>query len=223
MIGMTKTTSRYRRAHLNRAPIYGLALVGVLVSGGCGDNTNNRTEADADASSGDASGGCVERAIPMNLGTIDNLTFKAIADNQGMAGGPILLRLVATLDPGMPPQPKADIFDIRFFEKKTIFDPTFSTGTFDLSGDDTDFYACGACVHILGDATAAETAQDYVASSGTLELTMISRAIGQRVEGSLTDVTLRQVNLGGSTQTNISDGCTANLTSLTFSSLITSN
>ena len=201
------------------------AVVATILAIGCGDDAGGTDAVDggqADSSVNiDASvGGCSERALEEDLGTRTDITFGARADDQGNASGPVLLRVFGTIDPGMAPQPKADIFDIRFFEARTLFAAGFATGTYELTGDETDFYRCGACIHILADSNLDGTAQDYMLASGTLELTMISRAIGQMVEGTLTNATFREVTLDGAVQTDVADGCTSQMASVSFSALI---
>jgi len=167
---------------------------------------------------------CMNRSVAEQLGTISGAPFSAIADNRGMVGGPITLRITALIDRSAPPNPKDDIFSIRLFQGVTVFDPDLVTGTFPLTGVESSFYSCGACVHLLGDYDPGvdEVAQNFIVDSGMLTISAISTEAGQMVTGSITDAHFREVTLddGNMLQTVIPGGCEATLDEITFNASV---
>ncbi len=196
----------------------------LLASSACGGDDDGTASADAgvDAESIDAPvAACSTRAIAEDLGTINGITFSAIADNRGTPGGPITMRITGLIDRSAPPNPKDDTFSIRLFEGRGPFDPTFAVGTFPLTAADANFYTCATCLHITGDYDPGEdeVAQNFVADSGTLTLTEIETTAGLLVTGTVTNAHFRQVTLDdlGQTQVVVDDGCEATLTEISFS------
>jgi hypothetical protein len=110
-----------------------------------------------------------------------------------------------------PDQLQLELFDGSSFPGAA--DPV--PGTYDLVGSETIYDnpgGCGICVRIFTqiDANGGNHSRIYMASAGTLRLTMTEG----RLVGSLEDVELRHVNIGSSpmfTTTDNSSGCTTRI------------
>lgn len=90
--------------------------------------------------------------------------------------------------------------------------------TVQLTGAESSFDSCGACVSIQVDYTDAGPADDkYIADGGTMNLTS---ATAMTFSGNLSNVTFRHVNVDADgVATPHPDGCTATLSSIAFSAM----
>ncbi len=117
-----------------------------------------------------------------------------------------------------------DVLAISLFDGTPPFPDNFTTGTFNLAGQ-TDFSNCGTCVLVAAQcdncdlSTGAGVGSWYMASAGSLKITSLTPTIA----GSLTGATLIHVALDFSNgdTTVSSDGCTTQITSVSFSSPVT--
>ena len=100
--------------------------------------------------------------------------------------------------------PMPDILDIELYAGYTVFTGGIAPKTVQLTGPETNYKDCGACVLLLTDlhmmgSGVAET-DVYMAKSGTLTLTSTTT----NFQGTLSGVAFRKVNIG-------SDGTTTDL------------
>ena len=157
--------------------------------------------------------------FPEELGDLA-LNFEGRVLNQQLPDDPDALYayLVAEIDP----RPPHELATIQLYPGFGVFDPELVTGSFSFEGVETDFYTCGACVVLFGNEGALDQ-QYYVPSSGTLNLSMASTVAGTTVEGSLENVTLRQVILDDEIQmqTDVADPCSVTIDTLTFTATLT--
>lgn len=96
------------------------------------------------------------------------------------------------LDDFLNNDPLPDGFEIGLLAGFGAFSTTDISApmTIDLSGDETDYNTCGACVQIFADTDAdGNPTQYYIAQSGTLKITSVSG----RFTGELIDVKLAAV------------------------------
>tara|TARA_R110002096_G_scaffold436021_1_gene665218 strand:+ start:89555 stop:90223 length:669 start_codon:yes stop_codon:yes gene_type:complete len=104
---------------------------------------------------------CAEVADFGNLGPIDGVVF---------GDGVDYLSIDSTLDATAP----VDLFIVELFAGFAPFEKGLTTGTFQITGDQTDYNTCGACIGIfanLPDKQAPEMV--YTAQSGTLVITSV--------------------------------------------------
>lgn len=203
-----------------KCTLFALAALSLTIACGSGSSDDSDAAVDSGPTIDAPPLGCGNNSIAEQLGTIDGASFSAIADNRGVPNGPIVMRITAIFDQSPPPNSKDDIISIRLFEGFTVFDPNFMLGTYPLSGPETNFYTCGACVHVLGDYDPGEqeVAQNFFADSGTLTLTEISTMAGQVVTGTINNAHFRQVTLDdqGMTQLVVPGGCEATVDEIAF-------
>jgi hypothetical protein len=70
--------------------------------------------------------------------------------------------------------PPVDLFVIDLFAGYGVFTDGLKTGTFTITGDETDYNTCGVCVSVLGDFDPMTgSPMMYVAQSGTVTITSI--------------------------------------------------
>jgi len=91
-----------------------------------------------------------------------------------------------------------------------------TTGTFQLTGDETSFNACGACVTIAGDEVAEEAKGLWMASGGKLTLTSVQG----RLTGKLENATFVHVDLANP-EMPLGDQCSTSVMNATFDAMIT--
>ncbi|HUS30203.1 MAG TPA: hypothetical protein VMZ53_16965 [Kofleriaceae bacterium] len=76
------------------------------------------------------------------------------------------------------------------------------TGTFTISGNETDLDTCGVCVMMLANVTNNTPAKTLVATSGTVTITSVGTTAGQMTQATVTNASFTEVTCN---QTN---GCT---------------
>jgi hypothetical protein len=107
--------------------------------------------------------------------------------------------------------PMPDILDIELYAGYTVFQTGISPKTVQLTGPETNYKDCGACVLILTDlhqmgSGVAET-DVYFASGGTLNITSTTG----NFQGTLTNVTFRKVDIGSDGTTTNKGSCASNI------------
>ena len=112
------------------------------------------------------------------------------------------------LDPGPPG--KDDLF-IKLVAGKGVFVGGLKTGVFDLTGAETDYNTCGACVIIIADLIPGQgPSKFYLATSGTLTLSSVT----QPMSGSGSNLLFDEI--GVNTFQKIPGGCHAGIDSMSF-------
>jgi hypothetical protein len=108
-----------------------------------------------------------------------------------------------------------DYLFIDLYEGYGAFeDSDIIAGTFPITGDDTAYSSCGACLMIAADVTSAGVDDWYVAINGILNLTSVSG----RLTGSISNVTFHRVLThpeGGPSDTSTFD-CESRIASASF-------
>lgn len=110
---------------------------------------------------------------------------------------------------------------INLFSGFTVFENGIVPGTFQLTGEETSFATCGACVEIGTDLVMTQQGiaptDVYFATGGTLTLTSVE----QTFEATVTDLTLTHVTIAQDlTTTPVGDGCNTTIASATMSTPI---
>lgn len=117
-----------------------------------------------------------------------------------------------------PDAPTADYLRVEIWEGHSG-DAGFRPGRFSIAGADTDFTACSNCVTFFGDvvlATGSPT-QIFMADGGTLDIAAIDPSPTTGVlEGSLQNVTFREVTVGEDGQSEVLGGCESEVTDFRF-------
>jgi hypothetical protein len=167
----------------------------------------------------DAPARVCDPVVPADLGTLADLEFRALIEPQP-AGGAVYVDLFAQIDTG----PKVDVVSIQLWEGLGVFAGGIAAGTYDLAGDDTDFYLCGACVLVAGDfdQVSMDIEQYLFAASGTLVLEEVSTMAGEMIRGSIADVELREVTLDDAAmaQTDVPGGCATSIEAASFEAML---
>lgn len=140
--------------------------------------------------------------IAASLGTITPRSPQV----SSVPGPPREVRYVDPLDASSVP----DVFKLYLIEGRGAFAAGIATGTFPLSGPETAYATCGACVEIFSDVDASNNfAAFYLARAGSLTLTSVT----PRLTGTLSNVTLVHLN---DDDTVNADGCTTHFDTLAF-------
>ncbi|MGE0867656.1 MAG: hypothetical protein AB7P03_03780 [Kofleriaceae bacterium] len=105
-------------------------------------------------------------------------------------------------------QPR-DVLFINLKDDRGVFAGGITTGTFSISGVETDFVDCGLCVSIIADLVPmVGPTKFYAATSGTVTLTATTPPAG-----SAENLTFREVLVDG---TDVAGGCTSTIGSISF-------
>ncbi len=103
-----------------------------------------------------------------------------------------------------------DLIIMQLFENFGPFTSGLTTGTFDISGSETDFNSCGVCVRVFADIdpNTGVPQQQFMATSGTVTVTNID----QGLSGVLDNLTFSEIELSQQTgQTFVSGGCSTSI------------
>lgn len=118
--------------------------------------------------------------------------------------------------------PMQDVLSIQLYAGYGVFtgDAGVRPGTYTLSGDETNFATCGACVQIFADVNPDGGAggERYMATGGTLTLTSTQGTL----TGSLSNANLVEVTVDPNTfvSTPVPNGCTSSISSASFTAPI---
>lgn len=112
--------------------------------------------------SGDAGqGDCVEVSDFANLGVIDGNVVKP---------NPTFLSIDSTLEAGPP----MDFLLVELYGGDGVFAQGLATGTYQITGEETDYDTCDLCVTVYGDFDPMSGSEMiYIAQSGTVNITSI--------------------------------------------------
>lgn len=109
-----------------------------------------------------------------------------------------------------------DWFMIQMWDETATFPGALETGTFTLGGADLQYDTCGMCVMLVGDHTgdaAEEITNTYMATGGTVTVS----AVAPTFTVSLDNVNFQHVLFNGTVSNPNPSGCTASVSSLSFS------
>ena len=206
-----------------------LVSLSLVACGGGGDGGDGNVDpvVDARPGGGDAGGGGGPDAAPAACTATESFGDKGALSGQAffspdngvdqvdMGATDDVIDFLALLETTQP----ADGIELQLFAGFGAFaGGPIRTGTFQLTGDELDYATCGVCVLMATDVTEAGYADDYMAISGTVEITAVGTAVGQTVSGRLTNVQFRHVDIGeGGATTPAGDSCASSLMNATFS------
>ena len=105
-------------------------------------------------------------ATVSNYGDQGVLTGDVLSDTTAGMG---YLSIGNVLDQGPP----VDIFAVELFEGYPPFEAGITTGTFPITGAQTNYADCGTCVMLFADSTQDGAAMIYIAQSGTVNVTSV--------------------------------------------------
>jgi len=117
--------------------------------------------------------------------------------------------------------PMPDVLDIELYAGYTVFTGGIAPKTVQLTGAETNYKDCGACVLLLTDlhmmgSGVAET-DVYFAKSGTLNITSTTT----NFQGTLTNVAFRKVDIGSDGTTTDKGNCVSQIGSAAMNAPIT--
>jgi hypothetical protein len=160
-----------------------LVLLGAACSGGSGDGGGRADGGNAGGDGGivgrdDASvfandaggGGLTDARVGADCAAVSDFGNLGTIDGQVFGDGAEYLSIDSTLDVGPP----ADLFIVELYNGFAPFANGLAAGTYEITGDQTDYNLCGACVGVfanLPDQQAPEMV--YIAQSGTLVITSV--------------------------------------------------
>lgn len=200
-----------------------LALALFLAACGGGSDNNDKTATDASTTKKDGTTtnpGTDGTPVPtchVNSTITYTATADAIADEDANPPTSYL-----AFDDNLNSDAMPDILEVYLTPGQGVFTDGLKTGTFTISGDETDWGACGACVTIYGDSpdpTMFDYTQLYQASSGSVTINSITT----NLSGEIKNVVLKAVTFDSDTGTQADDGsgCTATIADATFTAPIT--
>jgi hypothetical protein len=110
-----------------------------------------------------------------------------------------------------------DVLSVQLYPGFGVFSGgAIAPGTYELTGGETQYETCGACVLVYTNFDGMNTqGTPYLATAGTLTITSVS----PNLAGTLSNLTFQSVTILDAapyTSTPAGDGCTASITSLAF-------
>ncbi len=118
----------------------------------------------------------------------------------------------APLEAGMP----FDELELDLYAGFGAFRGGFTTGTFQITAEESDFATCGLCVFVNTDRDADGYVDDYLATGGSVTITSINGTL----TGTASNLTFQHVILDGATSTPANDGCVSAIASASFTAPI---
>jgi hypothetical protein len=116
-----------------------------------------------------------------------------------------------------------DVLDVQLYKSAAPFGATLASMSIPLTGQD-NFATCGACVlfHPMDNDGAPLHAQtNYIAKSGTLNITAVPNGTATNLTASLSNVVFEHVTIDSSFATTKLDDCTITLTSVAIDAPVT--
>jgi hypothetical protein len=91
-------------------------------------------------------------------------------------------------------QAAPDILLIELWDNFGVFNGgPAKTGTFQITGDETDYDTCGACVLLLANYTSNAPTKLLLATAGTVTVTSVGTASGQMTKASIANATFVEI------------------------------
>ena len=176
--------------------------VGPAPSGG-----NQAVDAGTTSDSNHPGDGAVAGACPLPGTTADTGTLTATAAQRctvpGSMGQAHWFRLATTLPSGA-----MDYIQLELWDNTGAFaGTTVHTGTFQITGVETDYQTCGVCVRGLGD-KGSTGQKEYFATSGTVTVTAVG-AGGTPISATVSNIGF--VEIDATMHKPVAGGCTANV------------
>lgn len=99
-----------------------------------------------------------------------------------------------------------------------VFTNGFVPGTFQIAGDELQFFTCGLCVFVNSQRADPQTyVDDYYATGGTVTISSIAGTL----TGTVSNLTFEHVTLANNETTPVGDGCVTAVAGATFTAPIT--
>jgi len=120
-----------------------------------------------------------------------------------------------------------DLIQVELYKGPGDFPTAITTGTFQITGDDTNYKTCDVCVRIFGDATMT-SADDYMATSGVVTITSLGgsgsgsgsdRTYGT-FAGSVQNLHFDHVTIGSDFTSTIVGDCSSTIAAGNFSATL---
>ncbi|MEM9494173.1 MAG: hypothetical protein AAGC55_33815, partial [Myxococcota bacterium] len=165
---------------------------GDSTGGGNGDSTGGGNDDGTGGGNGDGTDGGTACVVPSEISEV-NPTFRLVSNFGGGDEPPDYTQWVGTRIP-LDDSATPDLLDIDVFKGYGVFTEALQIGTFEITGAETSYADCGACIAIFGDHS-PELGSDHMlmAQSGTLTIDSLPAATGGRYAGSIENVTLSEV------------------------------
>jgi hypothetical protein len=163
---------------------------------------------------------CLLPADYADLGALDMGNAIVVPQQAAAPDGPkVVIFNVSLVEQGAPAGAPEDLLHLELWDGAGVFTGGFKTGTFQLTGDETDYFKCGACVVLAADINPANNlpTKFYMATGGTLTLTAMDPTVGTgKVTGTLTGVTFDEVDVSGDAQVPAAGSCTSSVGGFSF-------
>jgi hypothetical protein len=105
------------------------------------------------------------------------------------------VRFVAAPTPTTAMQATPDLVQLELWDNYGVFDGgTAHTGTFTLSGAETDYDTCGVCVLLLANVANDTPAKMLLATSGTVTITSVGTTAGQMTQATINNATFGEIS-----------------------------
>ena len=203
---------------MTRTPLL-FAIATAFTMAACGDDGGD-VGSDPDAAPEidpiDATPPPVCEDLPVSFGELGELAGSALIEpiDELEPDGPRRLALEFDLDQADPP----DKLFVELWEDVAPFDDTgFEARTIGLNGLHSDLITCGACVFVAADVSDPAQLDFHMARGGSLDIdTLTLTGENDRIEGSIQDLEVRQVEVSADGQSEVVGGCVSEITSMSF-------
>lgn len=160
--------------------------------------------------------------VASSYGTIGDVRGKAVSELQDSTST-LRVSWVEAPTPATAMQEKPDVLVVEMWDDFGVFaGGPAKTGTFQITGDETDYDTCGICVLLLANTVDDTQEKILFATSGTVTVTSIATAAGQTTQVSLTDASFVEISYDATNgyQTVATSSCPSPIDSVDLSGTI---
>jgi hypothetical protein len=188
-------------------------------SGGAGAGAGGAAGGGAGATADGGTAGTSACPFPASLGAATVVTAGQMATEGGDRSTVTMHDSVSYLGP-LDNATRPTELDIQLYKNAAPFGAMLASMSISLVGQD-NFATCGACVilhPLYSDGVEIRAQTNYIATSGTLNITAVPNGTAAQLKASLSNVTFKHVTIDSQFVTTRVDDCTITLTSATIDS-----
>ncbi len=132
--------------------------------------------------------------VASSYGSLGDVRGDAVSELQDSTST-LRVSWVEAPTPATAMQDKPDVLVVELWDDFGVFaGGPAKTGTFQLTGEETDYDTCGVCVLLLANTVDDTQEKMLLATSGTVTVTSIATAAGQTTQVSLTNASFVEIS-----------------------------
>jgi hypothetical protein len=132
--------------------------------------------------------------VASDFGALGDVRGTAVSELQDSTST-LRVSWVEAPTPSSSTQDAPDVLVVEMWDDFGVFTGTVAKpGTFQITGDETDYDTCGVCVLLLANNVNDTPAKMLLATSGTVTVTSVATAAGQTTQVSLTNASFVEIS-----------------------------